>query len=83
MSDYERLGHYGFLLRTAMILSSMMFFLAIFILITGYLQGAKQDEFTLYGGFFFTLLGCSGVYLFYKVYGYHQETVNENIKKEK
>lgn len=83
MSDYERLGHYGFLLRTAMILSSMMFFLAIFVLMAGYLQDAKQDEFTLYGSVFFTLFGFAGVYLFYKVYGYHQETVNENIKEEK
>lgn len=81
MSDYERLGHYGFLLRTAMMISSMMFFLAIFILITGYFD--KSNEFSLYGGFFFTLLGFAGVYLFYKVYGYHQETVNENIKEEK
>ncbi len=82
MSDYERLGHYGFLLRTAMILSSMMFFLAIFVLMTGYLNDDKQDEFILYGSVFFILLAFSGVYLFYKVYGYHQETAHENIKEK-
>jgi len=81
MDNYTRLKNFAQLMKVSVQITTLMFGLAVAIMVIGYIKGIQNIHLISIG--FFLILGVIGIILFYRAYNNHNTIADEFIQKDR